>query len=1814
MKTKTTFSLAIFIASLFLLSGNYINAKNVSLKTAKNVALNIYAERSGSGLKNVKIDKVTEIKENGVTCLYVLEYSVKGFAVISADDIVQPVLGYSFESYYDENDLAPGFEFFVLKRNRKQIYAAIQAKMSPDAETVAGWAKYSSAPASFQPKAVESAFPLLTTVWNQNWPYNALCPVDTNSGGSYNDHVPLGCVATAMAQVLNYWHHPWHGTGYHSYTPEDHPEYGTQSADFANTYYNFDNMPDNATAYSEDLAELNYHCGVAVDMEYGPDGSGAWGWGNSDVKDALQNYFYFSDDGNDINRSSYPVTWVDKMKENLDLNRPVIYGGTDTDEDAGHAWVLDAYTTGDMFHCNWGWGGSDDGFFSIDNFGPVNGGYTFDFYEHASVNIHPKTGTLSGTLTLAGSPYIYNYDQYVNAGSQLTIEPGVEIIFNGRYKLEVRGRLTAQGTNSDSIKFLVQLSDIGMRGVRFINLNENSADSSKLEYCLFSNGKGEYTVVNMLGGIKGGGIYCENSSKVLIANNTIKSCKAEYGGGIACYDTSNVMIKNCEILFDTATMGGGIFLSNSDAVLSNNTIRNNYVEYSTGGGVFCSHSDAVFFKDIIRYNKSHFGAGIGFNDSQAVLDSVTIKFNEADIDGGGLYLDNSDIILNDVQIYGNEAGNQGGAMVCYNNSDPQFSRALIHNNLSPEGASMVVVDANPFFTNSTITDNIANAGASSIYIIQGGISINSSILWNNQPEEIDTSGICSVNTSYSIIQNGNWSGTGVINKDPLFESPLTSNYHLKWNGFPLPDLEKSSAIDSGDPVLPNDPDGTRADMGSIPYEQTYTSIPGGTINGTLTCAGSPYYVYGDLTVPVGDELIIEPCVTMVFQGDYEFEVRGRLLAEGTEADRITFISADTTEGWQGIRFINTETNGQDSSKLVHCRISFGNANGWSADDKRGGALFFSSSGNVFVGNCLLNKNKAEQNGGAIYCAGTNGPHLSGNTFENNTASYGGALFWNYPSGLFENNTFQNNTADYGGAIFCKASNIEFNGNTIKNNRAELFGGGIYFDAGGTQDFSPSNKNNIFLNYAGAAGLDFYFDGNASVMKNITVDTFTVLNPNKHFAYPADNFNIVMDSYIIEQTGSNLYVSMTGSDDNTGTDPTQALKTIYMAMMKIMADESDTAVVYLADGTYSEGATGEVMPVNLRSYVSLVGTGLSNVTLYGEEKNRPVYCYDDQNFLIRDLNIQGGEAENGGGIILDHYSAPRIVKVKIHQNHATGDGGGIYCYDYSSPVLDSVIVMNNSSDGNGGGIVLYGNSNAVLNKVDIVSNTTFYSGGGLRARLYCDFQMNDCNISNNSAANGAGVMVYFYSNAEINNSEIFNNNAVSYPGYPAMGGGVYISYGSEAGFYNSNVTGNSSDYQCGGIYCHSNRLIFENGKINSNSATNSAGGLYFYGVASQNIKIINSEICSNDVTDYYGGAVYLNGSSPEFINTTISGNNANSEAGQGIYCNFSSEPVFRNSIIWNNSPMEIEVVSGSLTATYCDIKDGWAGTGNIDSDPQFVNVVAGNFSLLETSPCIDAGNPDTTGLNLPAFDLAGNPRITNDIIDMGAYEYLPAGNLTEVDIRIFLEGPFNGTDMTSSLNSDLPLMQPYNTSPWNYDGDESVAVIPNSNVVDWVLVELRDALSAENATPDTRVAIQAGFLLSEGKIVGLDGSSPLLFDDLTVENLMYVIVWHRNHLGIISAIGMPLSGFMYYNFTFSGDGVLNPSSNGYKEIAPDIWGMVAGDANADGEIDAADKTLWRNDAGKNGYKSTDMNMDNQVDNRDKNDYWVKNENYSSQVPE
>ncbi len=361
-----------------------LQAENVPVNEAELVAENVYFEHFGIKQQQLSFDLVYTEYNKSTALYYVFNRTDDiGFVIISADDRVYPILGFSTESKYYNDEHSPIQFIAWLDNYSKQIKYAINNDLKPNQEIVKTWQKYNCLPAEFvADKNLKNVDPLLgDIIWDQDNGWNDYCPTDPSGPGG---HVYAGCVATAAGQVMKYWDYPEQGEGSHSYNATG---YGTQTANFGNTTYDWDNMAD---GYPTDAAALLlYHIGVAVEMQYGPDGSGAY---TSDLVNALPQYFLYQTSIDFQNKSWHPNDWDDILIEELDLSRPMVYKGSDGN--TGHAFVCDGYT-GTQFHFNWGWSGYNNGYFYTDDLTPgynnfnQNQGAIFGIEPDWAANLEP---------------------------------------------------------------------------------------------------------------------------------------------------------------------------------------------------------------------------------------------------------------------------------------------------------------------------------------------------------------------------------------------------------------------------------------------------------------------------------------------------------------------------------------------------------------------------------------------------------------------------------------------------------------------------------------------------------------------------------------------------------------------------------------------------------------------------------------------------------------------------------------------------------------------------------------------------------------------------------------------------------------------------------------------------------------------------------------------------------------------------------------------------------------------------------------------------------------------------------------------------------------------------------------------------------------------------------------------------------------------------------------------------------------------------------------------------------------------------------
>ena len=426
------------VASLFC------SAESVNVVLAEKVAknfLSIQSTSSSMGAFELSLAYSYPYTSSAVSAVQSIEYLIyvfnvnsgNGFVLVSADNSVIPILGYSTEVSFDPDHLAPAFQNW-LEGYKSQILFAKQNNVETTDEISAKWQELENTTlsSSSSPNAVSAVLPLLSTTWDQRPFYNTFCPAGS----------PTGCAATAMAQIMKFWNFPVNGSGFHSY---NHATYGTQTANFGATTYDWLSMPSSISSANNAVATLMYHCGVAVNMNYSPTLSSAFVIINSSQPTANSEYAYKTYFGYDPNslqglkRTNYSdAAWKNLLSNELDNSRPFQYAGFGSG--GGHTFVCDGYDANTFFHMNWGWGGIDDGYFAIDALNPATlgtGGGTggFNDLHQAVIGIKPYAGgtpadiDMNSVITVNPSPIGFAQPFTVNAD----VINSTTVDFSGEY-------------------------------------------------------------------------------------------------------------------------------------------------------------------------------------------------------------------------------------------------------------------------------------------------------------------------------------------------------------------------------------------------------------------------------------------------------------------------------------------------------------------------------------------------------------------------------------------------------------------------------------------------------------------------------------------------------------------------------------------------------------------------------------------------------------------------------------------------------------------------------------------------------------------------------------------------------------------------------------------------------------------------------------------------------------------------------------------------------------------------------------------------------------------------------------------------------------------------------------------------------------------------------------------------------------------------------------------------------------------------------------------------------------------------------------
>ena len=343
------------LALVTMLSFN-ASAGNVNVNAARAAANSFIKQQSAAtfkapGYADLKLAHAEASKVNGANAYYAFNIDGGGFIIIAGEDRASTVLGYSDKGHLDFKNLPSNLK--ALLDGYKSEIEFLQIYKGDDLVTVT--------PTLNATSGVE---PLIKTTWGQEMPYYLQCPMENG------EYCVVGCVATAMAQVMYYWKFPTSSDAISGYgggwwggitvpaLPATTFDYSLMLPSYC--HWDWDNsqlIQDTYTdAQAQEVAKLSRYCGQAVEMDYSPEGSGAYTW---DQLAAMKNFGY-SNNAQLKSKSGNTTEWESMIRTELEAGRPILYSASDPSA-GGHAFICDGYNSSNYYHFNYGWYGTCDG-------------------------------------------------------------------------------------------------------------------------------------------------------------------------------------------------------------------------------------------------------------------------------------------------------------------------------------------------------------------------------------------------------------------------------------------------------------------------------------------------------------------------------------------------------------------------------------------------------------------------------------------------------------------------------------------------------------------------------------------------------------------------------------------------------------------------------------------------------------------------------------------------------------------------------------------------------------------------------------------------------------------------------------------------------------------------------------------------------------------------------------------------------------------------------------------------------------------------------------------------------------------------------------------------------------------------------------------------------------------------------------------------------------------------------------------------------------------------------------------------------------
>ena len=1130
--------------------------------------------------------------------------------------------------------------------------------------------------------------------------------------------------------------------------------------------------------------------------------------------------------------------------------------------------------------------------------------------------------------------------------------------------------LTISGQGATRILYVNGEFDVEIDGIALTNGCVSGGNGGAILNYNATLSLNNCALTNSYANKEGGAIYsCEGT--LSLDNCTICDNQSEYYGGGIYSKCGEMTFVNCVVSNNNASYsGGGLFLGDQNEPINsvagklrlvNCDLTGNIAELS-GGAIFCNGETLSLDNCMISGNEAGNGGGVVFRGDEATFVNCVVSNNNASSSCGGIYSYCKSLSLVNCEISGNESVREGGGMV-FNGSKPEttLTNCIVTNNMSGtsggafqvQGINFVLTVTNCLVTgnssgtyggggefgsyfggtatfyNCTVADNTATSGGSGFYLKQKAV-LNSydTIIAGNNTSSSDNADVYVSSSSAS---------ANAYNSLSSFTDWTSGENNLVYDA----SLPLFTDAESGDYTLA---DGSQAiNKGNNQYATTDVDlagnprISGGTVDlgAYEKIAEAPSTVVtteNDVVDAFDEEISLREALAYAASGDtitFDDSLQGKTIALDSTLGQLTVtqsVAIDASDLWDEANSAPGLTiSGQDATRILNVDGEIDvEINGITLSGGR--RAIYNSGSTLLISNCVISDNDFSTSGGALYLEGGETTFANCSITGNSTSlgKYGGAIYGDGATALFVNCVISGNSA---------------------SGTNSSSGGAVYLKGGEATFVNCSITNNSVSSvglHAKSYGGGVYLTDASVFNAYNTIIASNSAKTNNTTASVSDVYLANADAVANAYNTLSSYSDWTSGGNNLTydaslplfTDATSGDYTLAYGSQAINQGNNQyvTTDVDLAGNPRISGGT-----VDLGAYEKVTETRSTVVTTADDV----VDPYDEEISLREALAY----AESGDTITFDASLQGKTIaldsalgELTVNQS-VTIDASNLWDATASAPGLTIsgqdatriLRVIGGTSYSNGS---LDVEINVGINGITLTNGYSNDSDGGAISCKGATLSINNCVISDNRATgNGGGVSSTYYSNMTLTNCVVTRNNAAG---------------------------GNSVG---GAVYSETSTLSLDNCLIGDNRATGNGGGVYVNPLQGPTT-LVNCTVTNN--VGLFGGGVYLNGNAPRFnaYNSIIAGNRGAS-AGVDFYSG-------------GNSNVRAYHTLSSYTR--------WSGASNFTysaSQPLFTDAAAGDYTLIRGSQAIDKGDIQYVTASV---DLAGNPRISGETVDLGAYEF------------------------------------------------------------------------------------------------------------------------------------------------------------------------------------------------------------------------------------